>query len=484
MTILSLIRSNLFTLGLLLLIAGFSSSSWKSYTVYSSDNETYSGHQGLWYTYLSNDSVSCMGGLGFDTDSRARDSLHTVRNLLVVALGFSFLFLVICIIGQCSRDEDDDSEGFLNLPCCASLVFMLIIWTLVLSATLIYHQKIYAGSDDYQEVTRHHSGSFYVMVTSVALLGLAAIVCDGNLLKLNTTLIYAIITVLPKLICDLYETVPVDRRGRYFSMWLLHLGLLTLFSVGMFHSSWFSMTSTRYSDITVHIGMLNQCRNQYSLTCCSGITYFYTETPDWFFTCRDITVVAYSMCLLAVIFSSILLYVRTFRVPLLITQIYTGVALAVSCVQFGINIKDEEGVHSHFEAAFVINVIVSVVFLFFPLEYLIDKYVLIQPDSGIIQSSNRTARERSSASGQSWRESLLSWKERMTLLLIHRRSRLGAQIPVNDETVETECNICMLNPRDTRLHPCGHTCCRACAGQLERCHICRDLIQDNHIFYL
>lgn len=503
MSVLNYIRSNLFTVGVILLIAGFSSPTWKSYTVYSSDNITYNGHQGLWHQYLYNDSVSCSGGLGLETDPQAIHTLHVVRNLLGVALGISVLLLVICTAKQCSRDDDAD-ERCINMGCVAMSFVMVVNWTLVLSATLLHQNKLYGSinTGGYQIVSENDSGAFYVMIITVVLFGIPpVIVCDGKLLNLGKTFIFIIGIGLPKIICQVYDAVPEENRARYVVTWLLHLLMFVLFSVAIFSSLWFSVVSTHYSNVIVRMGMWSQCRQQDSLTCCSGITYFYADIPGWFLACRDVTMMAFATCLLAVIFCTLHLYFRTFRAPLLITQIATGILLVTNIAMYVVNVKKEPGVHSHFEDAFILSVVVFVMIVLFIMEFVIKRCAKVLSENSIgneNESTIRTDEERPSTYVQALRQSLISLKERMYLLTFHRRSRRGAQIPVNEEVdepecnqtepttpvIQPECNICMMNPRDTRLHPCGHTCCRVCASSLRICHICRQNIEERQIVFI
>ncbi|XP_021355028.1 uncharacterized protein LOC110451381 isoform X2 [Mizuhopecten yessoensis] len=547
MSVLSYVRSNLFTLGLLLLIAGFSTPSWQGYTVHSSDNDTYTGHHGLWHKYLSNDSVSCKGDFGSDTeDSGFRDDLHKVRDFLAMSIAFSVILLAIhlCCLHLCLSEEDinDDDEGCAKCALlgvqsptvCAMfivrLAVTLTIFGLVLSAILIYEQKIYSGTRNIQEETQYKSGSFIVIVVSIVMFGLSTLVCGKELLDLKKTFILPILFGLIYFTRKLFDAVEEDRR-RYIILWSLHLVVLTLFSVGLFSCSWFTVTSTGDNNVTVTMGMWFQCREQYTLMCCSSINNFYTETPGWFFTCRDITMVAYVLYLLAVIFSSTLVFVPTFRVPLLITHICSGVTLVVSCVHYGMNVTKEVDGHSRFGSAFIISVVVSASFIFFIIEFPISTACLQDPSHSSItepllgrsyrneedyMTSGDTWREKFFSwkerltlflihrrsrmgaqipvneetdeteddympSGDTWREKLFSWKERLTLFLKHRRSRMGAQIPVNEETDETVCKICMENPVDTKLIPCGHTCCKTCVHSLQSCHVCRRSVETTYL---
>ena len=42
---------------------------------------------------------------------------------------------------------------------------------------------------------------------------------------------------------------------------------------------------------------------------------------------------------------------------------------------------------------------------------------------------------------------------------------------------ERLCAICMDNPKDTVLVPCGHQLCAACRPRLQRCHLCQQPIE-------
>ena len=41
------------------------------------------------------------------------------------------------------------------------------------------------------------------------------------------------------------------------------------------------------------------------------------------------------------------------------------------------------------------------------------------------------------------------------------------------EEKRPNCTICMENPIQTALVPCGHTCCENCAVKIQRCHMCQ-----------
>ncbi|XP_060083345.1 uncharacterized protein LOC132562611 [Ylistrum balloti] len=471
------VRPNLFTLGMLTLIIGFSTSNWRTFTVNSSDNVTYIGHEGLWQKVLSNDSVSCSGYLGYHTDSHALNSLHTVRNLLAVAIGTSFLLLIVCSLTLCLQDDDNDDEE-IHAGCAKCLyralfVFILLILVLVLAGILMYDK--HADISSAGEFGRKKSWSVVAMIVSLVFFGLSVLVCDQRLLNVKKTFPWLTVIGVALLVRYLYDMIPEQRRCRHVILWCLHVAITTLFSVGLFGCTWFSMSSTRDSNVTVDMAMWFQCRYQYSLTCCSGTTYFYTDIPGWFFTCRDITMVAYALCLLALTFSSILMFIPTFRTPLFITQICSGVALVVSCVQYIININSEADVHLHFRAAFIISVVVAVTFICLYL-VVVTECQQIHPDSDSSMTEPLIPRSNERVEDWSWRKLFILWKERLN----HRKSRMEARNSVN----ETECDVCMMNPKDTRLHPCGHTCCRVCAEQQQRCHMCRGEIEDRHIFYL
>jgi hypothetical protein len=43
----------------------------------------------------------------------------------------------------------------------------------------------------------------------------------------------------------------------------------------------------------------------------------------------------------------------------------------------------------------------------------------------------------------------------------------------NDSHDKLTCNICMVNPKDCSLIPCGHCYCLTCVGKLNKCPECR-----------
>ena len=46
------------------------------------------------------------------------------------------------------------------------------------------------------------------------------------------------------------------------------------------------------------------------------------------------------------------------------------------------------------------------------------------------------------------------------------------------------CGVCLSSPKDTCLHPCGHTMCRRCSHRIELCPICRQKITDRRRVFL
>ena len=48
-----------------------------------------------------------------------------------------------------------------------------------------------------------------------------------------------------------------------------------------------------------------------------------------------------------------------------------------------------------------------------------------------------------------------------------------------DDSAGGRCAVCMGNPLEVALAPCGHVClCRECADKVDTCPICREDIQD------
>ena len=44
---------------------------------------------------------------------------------------------------------------------------------------------------------------------------------------------------------------------------------------------------------------------------------------------------------------------------------------------------------------------------------------------------------------------------------------------------QNKCSVCLYNPLEIRCHPCGHVClCQECSTKLNKCPICRAVIQD------
>eukprot|EP00798_Chlamydomonas_sp_ICE-L_P021508 gene21508-biopygen30221 len=50
--------------------------------------------------------------------------------------------------------------------------------------------------------------------------------------------------------------------------------------------------------------------------------------------------------------------------------------------------------------------------------------------------------------------------------------------------IATECGICLSVPKDTCLHPCGHTMCRSCSDLIQLCPICRQTIAERRRVFL
>ena len=50
--------------------------------------------------------------------------------------------------------------------------------------------------------------------------------------------------------------------------------------------------------------------------------------------------------------------------------------------------------------------------------------------------------------------------------------------------IATECGICLSVPKDTCLHPCGHTMCRSCSDLIQLCPICRQTIAERRQVFL
>eukprot|EP00798_Chlamydomonas_sp_ICE-L_P022308 gene22308-biopygen30990 len=47
-----------------------------------------------------------------------------------------------------------------------------------------------------------------------------------------------------------------------------------------------------------------------------------------------------------------------------------------------------------------------------------------------------------------------------------------------------ECSVCLSAPKDTCLHPCGHTMCRRCSDLIRHCPICRQQIAERRRVFL
>eukprot|EP00798_Chlamydomonas_sp_ICE-L_P022309 gene22309-biopygen30991 len=47
-----------------------------------------------------------------------------------------------------------------------------------------------------------------------------------------------------------------------------------------------------------------------------------------------------------------------------------------------------------------------------------------------------------------------------------------------------ECGVCLSAPKDTCLHPCGHTICRSCSDLIQVCPICRQQIAERRRVFI
>ena len=50
--------------------------------------------------------------------------------------------------------------------------------------------------------------------------------------------------------------------------------------------------------------------------------------------------------------------------------------------------------------------------------------------------------------------------------------------------IAVECPLCKDNPKNTRLHPCGHVVCNTCANGLKTCPTCSAQVEELHSIFL
>lgn len=60
--------------------------------------------------------------------------------------------------------------------------------------------------------------------------------------------------------------------------------------------------------------------------------------------------------------------------------------------------------------------------------------------------------------------------------LLDTIKKIKIQINDNNEKIY-DCAVCMDNPKNTAIVPCGHQFCAQCAQRLHRCPMCRGRIQ-------
>lgn len=348
-----------------------------------------------------------------------------MRNLLAVSVGCQCLLLLINVLRCLVSDEEHlyDWDCTIGLRHFTTLT-TFIVGILVMTATIIYAQDLY---DIQPGISHYYQGSFIVTVISIVcfLLPAPAICCrETETLDLRKTFMYWLVIGIIYLVVQVIGYVP-GQVCWHICSWLVQLVTMVLFTVGLFFCSWSTFTSTNDNTTSaVDMGFWTQCRDYpNSLTCCSSVMNFFTETPDWILTCRDIAAPAYALGILAFLFNTISVFVRIFRMPLLITQLCSGILLLASCIQYGISVPEKQDGDVQFGSGFNISVIVSTCLIFATIEIICSEvYMPCRNADNMDDSVDETQTDR-----RTIQEMLGSLRERFALRFVHGKERRGAQ---------------------------------------------------------